>query len=71
MEETWLNPEFATEQVVVLAAIVLASLLLLPVVFGALIYGGLSLYARLSNRVRKLRNPADLSQEEVYDETSV
>lgn len=47
MQETWLNPDFATDQLVLLAVIVLACLIVLPVVFGGLIYLLLGLAARI------------------------
>jgi hypothetical protein len=71
LEDSWLNPDFATGQVVVLATIVLASLILLPVVFGALIYGLLSLYARLANWRLGMRREPDVEQEETHDQAPV
>ena len=71
MDDSWLNPDFATGQVVVLAIIVLASLVILPVVFGALIYSLLSLYARLTNWQRGIRREPDVEGEDEYDQTPV
>ena len=71
MEDSWLNPDFATGQVVVLATIVLASLVILPVVFAALIYGLLGLYARLTHWQRGMRREPDVEGEDEYDQTPV
>lgn len=49
MEESWLNPEFATDQLITVALIILASLLILPVVFGALVYTMLTVIHRLED----------------------
>jgi CBS domain containing-hemolysin-like protein len=52
LQESWLNPDFATDQLVVVAVVILACLIVLPVVFGGLIYLTLSLIARLQHRRR-------------------
>jgi hypothetical protein len=49
VEESWLNPEFATDQLITVALIILASLLILPVVFGALVYTMLTVIHRLED----------------------
>ena len=46
MAETWLNPNYAAQQIALMGAVFLASLVILPVILGALIYGFLSLMAR-------------------------
>jgi hypothetical protein len=52
LQDSWLNPDFATDQLVVVAFVILACLIVLPVVFGGLIYLTLSLIARIQNRRR-------------------
>lgn len=52
MQETWLNPDFATDQLVVVAVVILACLIVLSVVFGGLIYLALGLIARIQARGR-------------------
>jgi hypothetical protein len=71
LEDSWLNPDFATDQIIVLAAIILAALIFLPVVFGALIYAVLSLYLRLSNWWRVSHKSPDLRQEDPHDQAPV
>lgn len=46
MDETWINPDYAIQQFTLLGTVLLASLVILPVVLGTLIYGFLSLLAR-------------------------
>ena len=46
MEETWLNPDFATRQFIAITMIILGSLVILSLVFGALLYGILAAISR-------------------------
>jgi hypothetical protein len=46
----WLNPDYAVQQFALLGAALLASLLILPVILGALVYGLLTLAAKLIRR---------------------
>lgn len=52
MEGTWLNPEFATQQIILIGLVFLIALIVLPVVFGVMIYTGLGLIARLMDQWR-------------------
>lgn len=63
MEDTWLNPDFATDQIVTLVTILLASLILLPALFAALIYGLLSLVARLTHKERAVSDDSEFDDE--------
>jgi hypothetical protein len=47
LQDSWLNPDFATDQLVVVAVVILACLIVLPVVFGGLIYLVLGLIVRI------------------------
>lgn len=47
MEQTWLNPDFAAGQLIGIAALILGSLIVLPAVFGLIIYALLALVDRL------------------------
>jgi hypothetical protein len=49
LQVSWLNPDFATDQLALLAVIILACLIVLPVVFGGLIYLLLGLVARIQD----------------------
>lgn len=60
LQETWINPDFATDQLVIVAFVILACLIVLPVVFGGLIYLLLSLIARIQNRRRTNHDDAKL-----------
>lgn len=53
MQDSWLNPNFATDQLVLVGLVILACLIVLPVVFGGLIYLLLELVARVQHRRRK------------------
>ena len=63
MEQSWLDPDFATEQIVTLALLFLGSLIVLPVVFGAVIYSVLSLFARLTDRHRSPEDSPEADEE--------
>ncbi|HLV34521.1 MAG TPA: hypothetical protein VKY59_05385 [Spirillospora sp.] len=63
MEQTWLNPDFATEQLIAIALVILGSLIVLPVVFGALIYAILTGLSRF-NEMRRTRSRDHTQQEE-------
>ena len=52
MQESWLNPDFATDQLVIVAFVILACLIVLPVVFGGIIYLVLGLIAHVQARRR-------------------
>lgn len=56
MEGTWLNPEFATQQIILIGLVFLIALIVLPVVFGVMIYTGLGLLARLMDQWRTARS---------------
>lgn len=56
MEGTWLNPEFATEQIILIGLVFLIALIVLPVVFGAMIYTLLGLIARLMDQRRTIHS---------------
>ncbi len=47
MEQTWLNPDFAAGQLIGIAALILGSLIVLPVIFGLIIYTLLAWIDRL------------------------
>jgi hypothetical protein len=48
IDQSWLNPNIAEAQLVTLALVFLASLILLPVIFGLVLYLVLGLLARLT-----------------------
>ncbi len=56
MQESWLNPSYATDHLLILAIIILASLIVLPVFFGGMIYLFLGLIARFTGH-RPPRDP--------------
>ncbi len=52
IDQSWLNPDVAQQQLALLAVILLACLILLPLIFGGLLYFVLSLIARLRDAHR-------------------
>jgi hypothetical protein len=48
--ESWLNPDYAAQQFALLGAVILVSLFVLPVILGALVYGLLTLVAKIRRR---------------------
>ena len=56
MQNTWLNPDYAGDHLVLLAAIILACLFVLPMVFGGLIYTVLGFVARLRHLRRDVQD---------------
>lgn len=63
MEQSWLNPDFAAGQLIAIAIIILGCLIVLPVVFGALIYSTLTLIGRVKEWQRS-RGRDEAEQEE-------
>ena len=63
MEQTWLNPEYATNQIVTLAILFIASLVILAVVFGGLIYAILSVIARFTDRRHGVEDGPEVNDE--------
>ncbi|MAS32779.1 MAG: hypothetical protein CL610_02155 [Anaerolineaceae bacterium] len=63
MEDSWLNPDFAIDQIIILVVIFLASLAILSVVFGGLIYVALGLVVRLQDRWRRRQQPDEPEEE--------
>ena len=64
IDQSWLNPNVAQEQLALLAVILLACLILLPLLFGTLLYLILSLIARFRDARRVHR-----VEEETVDES--
>ena len=56
MQNTWLNPDFAGDHIVLLAAVILTCLFVLPMVFGGLIYTVLGIVARVRHLRRGVQN---------------
>lgn len=48
--ETWLDPNYAAQQFALLGTVLLVSLLVLPVILGALVYGLLTFAAKVTQR---------------------
>ena len=63
MEESWLNPDIAINNIVTLVSAILVILIVVPVVFAALIYGVLSVIARLQAMQRPARSEVDSSDD--------
>ena len=61
MEQTWL--EFTTDQIVTVGLVILGGLIVLPVVFGALVYSIMALWGRV-NEMRRTRSRDHTQQEE-------
>ena len=59
MEESWLNPDIAINNIVTLVSAILVILIVVPVVFAALLYGVLSMIARLQAMQRPARSEPD------------
>ena len=59
MDESWLNPDFAINNIVTLVGAILLILIVLPAVFGLLIYGVLTLIARLRDLQHAARTGPD------------
>jgi hypothetical protein len=49
LEQTWLNPDFAVDQIVRVVTIILVTLVVLPALLGALVYAVLTLFARMQD----------------------
>lgn len=64
IDESWLNPQIAEDQLVTLALVLLASLILLPIVFAVILYTLMGLI----NRIKAARHRGEI-QREVGDES--
>ena len=59
MEESWLNPDYAINNIVTLVSAILVMLIVAPVIFAALMYAILTLIARLVDMQRPARPDSD------------
>lgn len=63
MEQSWLNPDYAIQNIVTLVSMIVLLLIVVPAVFGLLFYGVLTLIARWQDMQRMTRPDVDSSDE--------
>ena len=63
MEQSWINPDYAIQNIVTLVSMIVLLLIVVPAVFGLLFYGVLPLTARLQDMQRATRPDVDSSDE--------
>jgi hypothetical protein len=63
MEQSWLNPDYAINNIVTLFSAILLLLVVVPLIFGALMYAVLTLIARLVDARRPAHIDPDLGED--------